>query len=370
LRGEQPAWLDAADVALAAAFIERSEYHGVQALLYERLHGAPGWPQSLLQALHQRAIGGAMWELRHQQVVAETLAALARIGIEPVLFKGTALAYSLYPDPALRTRGDSDLLVPPRDKARALHALTALGFARVLELGELTSYQACLTREVAGGGDHTFDLHWKISNSELLSRLFSYDELRRNAVPLPALSPHALGADSVRALLIACMHRARHRQAPYYVGGVAHYSGDRLIWLYDIHLLARNLAPEQWDECLVLAAEKGLRAVCLEGIERARACFATPVPQRVLQALSAPGCREAAAEYLEAGHLRRRWLDLCTHQTLGAKLRFVAALVFPPRSYMRERFPRSRPNWLPWLYLLRVITGCQARRGGQEKLGA
>ncbi len=361
LRGEHPAWPDADDPALADAFLARSEYHGVQALLYERLHGAADWPAAVLETLHRQALGGTMWELRHQQVVAEMLAALARIGVEPVLFKGTALAYSLFPGPALRTRGDTDLFVPPRDKARTLDALAALGFARMLELGELTSYQACLTREVPGGGEHTLDLHWKINNSELLARLFDYGELRRDAVPLPALSPHALAAGPVHALLIACMHRAGHKQAPYYVDGVAHYSGDRLIWLYDIHLLAQALSPSQWTEFLTRAEQKGLRAVCLEGIEQTQRCFATAVPAEVIEALARPGPVERPAVYLDAGHLRRRWMNLCAHDDLAARLRYVRELAFPPADYMRERFADARPGWLPWLYLRRALGGLRRR---------
>jgi hypothetical protein len=365
LRGERPAWPDADDPARVDAFLERSEYHGVQALLHERMHAdAADWPPALRNALHRQAVTTTMWELRHQQVVAEMLAALAQIGIEPVLFKGTALAYSLYPSPALRTRGDTDLIVSPHERARVMDALAGLGFARVLELGELMSYQACLTREVAGGGEHTLDLHWKINNSELLSRLFSYDELREAALPLPGLSPHAFGAGLVHALLIACMHRARHKQAPYYVDGVAHYSGDRLIWLYDLHLLAQALTPPQWDAFLALARQKGLRAVCLEGIDQARSHFATTVPPGVLDELARPGPVEPAAEYLNAGHLRRRWLDLCAHEGVAGKLRFVRELGFPPAAYMRERFPHARPNWLPWLYVLRALGGLRRRREG------
>src|SRR5512139_1017150 len=361
LRREQPRWPHADDSALVDAFLRRSEYHGVQALLYERLHAAPGWPPPLLEALRRHAIGGTMWELRHQHVVTEAAATLKRIGIEPVLFKGTALAYSLYSSPAVRTRGDTDLLVPLHERAWALDALTALGFARVLELGELTSYQACLTREVAGGGEHTLDLHWKINNSELLSRLLEYDELRRNAVPLPALSPDALAVGPVHALLIASMHRAGHKQAPYYIDGVAHYSGDRLIWLYDIHLLALELKPSQWDEFLALAGQKGLRAVCLEGIEQTRSRFATPVPPDVIDALAKPGPVEPAAEYLNAKHLRRRWLDLCAREGLASKLRFARELAFPPAEYLRQRFPHARPGWLPWLYVLRALGGLRRR---------
>lgn len=361
LRGENPAWPDKENAALADVFLKRSEYHGVQALLYERMHDAPGWPPALLQSLHQQATAGTMWELRHQQVVAEMLAALARIGIQPVLFKGTALAYSLYSSPALRTRGDTDLIIPLHERARVMDALTSLGFVRVLELGELMSYQACLTREVAGGGEHTLDLHWKINNSELLSRLFEYDELRRAALPLPALSPDTLAAGPVHALLIACMHRVGHKQSPYFVDGVAHFSGDRLIWLYDIHLLALALTPPQWDELLTLAERKGLRAVCLEGIRQAQVCFATPIPAEVLAALARPSPVEPAAKYLSANHLRRRWLDLCALDGLPSKLRFVRELVFPPAAYMRARLPHARPDWLPWLYLLRAIGGLRKR---------
>jgi hypothetical protein len=365
LRGEDPDWPDADDAALVDAFLRRSEYHGVQALLYERLQAATGWPHALLQALHKQAIAHAMWELHHQQVVAEALAALARIGIEPVLFKGTALAYSLYPDPALRTRGDTDLIVPLHERAQALNALTALGFARVLELGELMSYQACLTRKVACGGMHSLDLHWKINNSELLSRLFDYDELRSVALTLPALSPDALAVGPVHALLIACMHRAGHKQTPYYADGTAYYSGDRLIWLYDIHLLALVLTPPQWDEFLTLAVQKGLRAVCLEGVGQSRYRFATPIPPEVLAELARPGPVEAAAEYLNANHLRRRWINLRAHQDLPSKFRFVRELVFPPADYMRARFPHARPSWLPWLYVLRGIGGLR-RRGDRH----
>jgi hypothetical protein len=363
LRGEAPAWPEAA-ATLVDAFLERSKYHGVQALLYEHLHGVADWPPAVIEAVHQQALAGTMWELRHQQVLAEMLAALARIGIEPVLFKGTALAYSLYPGPALRTRGDTDLIVPLHEYRRVIDVLGALGFSREPDPGDLASYQACLHRDVSGGGGHTIDLHWKINNSELLSRLFSYGELRQAAQPLRGLAPHALGVGPVHALLIACMHRAGHKQAPYFVEGVAHYSGDRLIWLYDIHLLALALTPPQWDELASLAGRKGLRAVCLEGIEHTRSRLATPVPPEVLAELARSGPAEPAAEYLNARHLRRRWLDFWAYPGMREKLRFARQLAFPPAAYMRVRFPRARPDWLPWLYLQRAIGGLRPRRPG------
>jgi hypothetical protein len=81
----------------------------------------------------------------------------------------------------------------------------------------------------------------------------------------------------------------------------------------------------------------------------------------VLDALAQPGAPEPAAQYLDARHLKRRWLDMCAHEGLAGKLRFVRELAFPPAAYMRERFPHARPNWLPWLHILHGLGGLRRR---------
>lgn len=356
LRGVVPRWPDAADGGQAEALIEAATRHGVQGVLYARLQsGTEGdWPAALVRGLHREAVREAAAEMLRQQTVAEVLAALAAVGVEPVLFKGTALAYSLYPDPALRPRCDTDLIVPLQQRPQAFDALREIGFYRVLELGTAMSHQACLVRR--GVAAHTLDLHWHINNSELLARLFSYEELRAGAESLPRLAPHALGACAVHALLIACMHRASHRQPPQRVDGMPQFSSDRLIWLYDIHLLAQVLRPAEWDEFLGVAERKGFRAVCLEALEQTQAAFGSPVPDRVLEGLSRPGPREPTAVYLQAGPVRRRWLEFQARDGLRGKLRFVRELALPPASYMREFYPNARVNWLPWLYLRRAVS--------------
>ena len=116
LRGESPAWPEASDEAFLAAFLERSAYHGVQALLDQWLqspHGRErGWPTAITDACHDAAIAQAMWEMRHQALLKQVLARLSNSGVRPILFKGTALAYDVYPSPFLRRRGDTDLMIP------------------------------------------------------------------------------------------------------------------------------------------------------------------------------------------------------------------------------------------------------------------
>ena len=273
------------------------------------------------------------------------------------------LAYSVYTNPAFRTRGDTDFIIQPQERARLHDVLAALGFKT--EMGatvEFVSYQASYTLEAQGSGTHTLDVHWRISNRHLLSKLFSYEELRSKAVPLPDLCPDAMGAGPVHALLLACMHRAGHKQSAYYVDGVAHYSGDRLIWLYDIHLLAGAFTVSQWDEFLRLAREKGLCATCLEGMEHARARFHSKYPEFVPAALAQAGGCERAANYLNASRLRQHWLDVCASDGIPNRMRFIGELVFPPAGYMHSIYPQAKPGWLPWLYARRAFRSVIKRR--------
>ena len=131
------------------------------------------------------------------------------------MFKGTALAYGVYANPVWRDRGDTDMIVTHQDWGRASETLVALGFRRNTGVSsEFVSYQDNYTKETQGGGQHTIDLHRRINNSELLSRLFSYSELQAEAWPLPALCKGALAAGRVHALLLAGLHPATHRGLP------------------------------------------------------------------------------------------------------------------------------------------------------------
>jgi hypothetical protein len=68
---------------------------------------------------------------RHElikQEVLEMVRAWNAVGIEPVLYKGFALAEFTYPQPGSRFHGDVDVLVPPQDFWHALEVGHARGF--------------------------------------------------------------------------------------------------------------------------------------------------------------------------------------------------------------------------------------------------
>ena len=340
LRRERTIWPSTRGDELEAMFIRRADYQGVAALLHEQLSRLSAWPSSIREAVRQHAFAQALWELRHQQLLNEVIVALRTAGIEPVLFKGTALAYSLYANPVWRARGDTDMIVAHHDWRRASETLIAFGFRRNTSVsGELVSYQDSYTKEFEGSGRHTIDLHRRINNSELLSHLFSYAELRAGACALPTLCNGALAVGPVHALLLACLHPATHKYNPYIVDEVAHYGGDRLIWHYDVHLLAQSLTSAQWQDFVDSAVAKGLCAISLAALERSAACYGTRYPDDIRRALARTG--ELVAVYLKAGRLRQGWIDFSAIPSLADRLRFARELLFPSKAYMCAKYARS-----------------------------
>ncbi len=359
LRGESPHWPEESDDELISSLLERSAYHGVQALLHQCLPTEQGfglgWPKVVTDACRNAAVGQAMWEMRHQALLTQVFARLSNSGVRPILFKGTALAYDVYAFAYLRTRGDTDFIIPSDVRDRVGEALESCGFACELGVrGDLISHTADYSRTAPAIGSHQLDVHWRVSNSQVLSKLFSYEDLHTEARPLPALHPLALAAGPVHALLLACMHRAGHKQCPYFVDHIEHYGGDRLIWLYDVHLLLGQLSPSQYEAFLKLAERTGLGGACLEGIEQACACFGRSVPETIRNALVDLGSAEPVSRYLGGSTMYQYYANFRAVEGARNKLRFLVQLLLPPEKYMRQMYSQVTPRWLPWLYVRRV----------------
>ena len=252
-------------------------------------------------------------------------AALNEVEVKPLVLKGGALAYTHYPNPALRPRADTDLLIAPSAKGRTEETLRRLGYKHGGGVsGNLVSYQATWSREDGPFATHHLDVHWRINNSQILANLLTYAELEPRATSLPPLGPHALGLSPVHAMLLACMHRAGHRNSPYYVDGVACPAADRLIWIYDIHLLYSRMSEAEIAEFVELAAAKRVKAICRQSLEASIASFATDVAPTVLRQLTAVGRAEPSALYLSAGPVRQMLGELFAIDNMADRVRWLA----------------------------------------------
>jgi hypothetical protein len=354
LRGERPP----AD-NLPADVLERVFYHGVSALLVARPDVMSALPQTLRDAIRQQALSEAMWDLQHRRILAPLLEDLAREGIRTAVLKGTALACSVYPSPALRPRGDTDLLVDPAHAGKIHAILKFHGFSRAEDSFAGSSVgvarQECWVAERAGTVQ-TLDLHWGLMNTWSLPHLLPTDETLTSAQPLPGLSPRARGIATEAALYHACIHRAVHVHSPYHVGEHSYYGGDRLIWFYDMHLLAPHLTPEDWARFMDRCRTDETADLCLEALENTVTLFGSTVPSDVLASLAAlPKTGRVSLHLLNASAGRQFLADLAHVPGLRGKLGLIRMRLLPPEDFMRARYPAlaSSPLWV--LYLSRIV---------------
>ena len=129
-----------------------------------------------------------MWELRHHSILSEAVTHLAAAGVSSLVIKGSALAYSIYPDPILRRRGDTDLMIAEESLAEADEVLLRLGFKREGSFAPTLNYQSSY---ISDDGNHAIDMHWRVSNSPMLANVLTFGELIERAIALPGLSDKA-----------------------------------------------------------------------------------------------------------------------------------------------------------------------------------
>lgn len=351
LRGE------AADGRLAAvdvaSFCDRANYHGVLPLVADRLARSPERGGPLCEVLHQHARDAIAGDLVRTRELGVALEAFARAGVMVLLLKGEQVAHRWYERPDLRPRLDTDLLIAHDARASAAAVLASLGYEPAGHItGELLNYQGIFIKWREGKKSHVVDVHWRVANPQVFAGLLSYEELASDAAPIPALGPGARGIAPPAALLLACVHRVAH-----------HFDSDRLIWLYDIHLIASTLTTADWTQFVDLAVDRRVAAICWRSLDLAREKFGTAIPDAVSMdaRLRAPAVREATAVYLTPGRtpLQNVANDLQALPTWRDRLALMRQHLFPSRRYMREVYALSSRVPLPLLYATRVVRGAR-----------
>jgi hypothetical protein len=142
------------------------------------------------------------------------------------------------------------------------------------------------------------------------------------------------------------IHRAAH-----------HPDLEKSFWIEDIHVLASRFGPSEWQTFVTRAADRSVRAICFNGLQRAQQTFHTTIPANVLTALSTH-VSEPSAILVRKGlrPVDRLASDLRTLGAVGA-VRLVREHLFPPAEYMRAKYGISSPALLPAYYVARMLSG-------------
>jgi hypothetical protein len=350
LRGEVPAWPAAYDRNFAPSFLRQSLHHGVQALVFDHAHGTPqwdGWPDEVKAGLAAALRGGVAFDLLRAHEVAQFLQELRRRGIAFLLTKGAALARTHYTNSALRTRCDTDLFIDLHDIERVRLALLESGYEVVPPVYKSHQFMGVSRHHTEA--PVIFDIHWRILNAPQFARVIDFTGALDRSVPVPGMDGCRTLA-AVDALLLACMHRK---------GSVQH-DEDRLIWLYDIHLLLGAMTPGQLAEFAGRAVHKKVQAACLDGLRRVQACFHTVVADAVIDVLKAVEPANRSGRFA-ASNLSLLLDDLRRLPGMQTRWSLIGELFFPSADSLTRKYPASKPRWLPLLYLRHILGGLSAR---------
>jgi Uncharacterised nucleotidyltransferase len=331
-----PCWAAARDdlthVLLASRILERSQK------LADR--------EFLASVRHTRAAAAAREAFQYREMI-RVAGALCDSGVPALLLKGAAWAYQVYPRPELRPRLDTDLLIARGDRARAGQTLHGLGYTAAIEhVMELASAQRHFSLTAAGFTHHV-DLHWRVTNPLAFANALPFESLWERSVAIDALGG-ARAPGLVDALLLACLHRVAH-----------HGLESGVLWVHDIHLLARALTGPDWADFVRAADTWRLRPVVEPGLARAVEWFGTPIPDAVLQwARSSPdGELERAFSRLAVIPLEVLASDWRAARSWRKRARLLQDHVCPPAIYMRHRYGDVPNAVLPVLYALRLTVG-------------
>lgn len=290
-----------------------------------------------LAAVHKQAVHQAVaHELVRYQSDVEVLEALHDAGVDVLVIKGTALAYTLYDEPWHRSRNDTDLFIRSEDLEKTRELLLSLGYtAAPAILGPIAVAELAFTRGEGTELAHTIDVHWRLNNSWQLSQLVGFDELWDDRIPVERLGQHAWCCSRRWALLISAIHRAAHqRYLAYEVEGLPRMESDFTLWTYDAEVLSRQMSEAEWSQVTDVAIERHMARYLLSLLSRSIKLFGTTVPEAVMHKLESADHQYPIDQTSRASSmLIGNFLSI---PGLGIKVSWLRQQLFPSDVYMRQ----------------------------------
>jgi hypothetical protein len=293
-----------------------------------------------------------------QQQLGEIAAAFDSKDIPFLAWKGSALAFTVYPDPAMRPGQDIDLLVRPADFLKVRSAMEGLGyrsigrwFEAVPEYGNTETFV-----DQRGPGRHLpIDIHWKVHPYEGARGVLGEADLFRRSVRHESSPADFRVLHPVDALVILALHMV-----------LRHPHEFQLIWVEDASLLARSFrVPQDWRDLQEQAVGWQARLAVERTLRIASLWTDLRLPDGFDDFTRWP---EPSKEEKEAFHhglrSRERKLSLFRlywprHASISEKAAFLFRVLFPGPEYVRWKCPPRAPYLLPISYVR-----CWAARGG------
>lgn len=262
-------------------FLELAQHQNAAAIVWPSIAAlAPGRMRDTTAQRFQQVAQVAEFRLRYlEERLAASLDVLAKVGIEAVLLKGAAVAYSAYPSFSARPMADIDLLVRSHDAEAAREHLLRAGWEwhREPRLEEFYSgHQHLPPLDDRSRTGLTLELHTALFSQGNPFRLTPEDVWRESVeIRLPN-GPSARVPALRHQFLHACVH---------YAWGHMLRAGA---WRTFRDLGALLSGPLDADDALRAAQERTVQTCCYWTLRMARGLSGLVVPDRMLERLRPP----------------------------------------------------------------------------------
>jgi len=309
--------------------------HGVNGHLAACLRDldAPWVPLKIRQTLIDRQRAQIVFTLRLTAELFRILERFKSEGIGALVVKGPVLAMQAYGDPAMRSYGDLDLLVPQRDIRRATELMITMGFTPAVSISTIDAgkipgqylFQKPETKLIV-------ELHNDLTLRYFPRRL-PLDEVFARQIRV-CLDAHEVCALSVEdELVLICIHGAKH-------------FWERLIWVADVAALITRQTGIDWELVRKSAKAVGAERMLNTGLLLASDLLKAQLPEDIQAAVH----RDTRAARL-APQISK-WLPAAGHSPPGLferaafRLHMRGSLLSAPAYLLRLSFSPTEEDWM------------------------
>ena len=323
--------------------------HWIIPLLYRVIGSLPTEcrpPETITNELRQDFLVSVVRSLHMERQLGEIITAFSEQSVRALVLRGPALAFSLYPDPAMRPSGDLDLLVMPEQVIQARGILESLGYrclAKRFETARDFFREECFIHQEKPGNKFPVDLHWvhwelhpffKGSKKVEIEDLF----LRAWKVETPTLVFETL--HPVDYLIHSAIHLV-----------MIHKNEMRLSWIYDTALLARHLqVPDDWERLQERSVAWRARLPLEQCLKMAKVWAGLELPEGFDDFSTWPLPTEDESAVWE-DTMQHHWVTILLKRSLAnpslilKRVPSLLRLLFPHPEMVRACYPISS-NWL------------------------
>lgn len=311
-------------------------------------------PEPITDGMRQAFLVSCVGSLHMERQLREIIETFLDQGVRVLVLRGPALAFSLYPDPAMRPSGDLDLLVLPEQVVQARHILESLGYkclAKRFEVARDFFREECFVHQNNRGNKFPVDLHWvhwelhpffKGSEEVDIEDLFQ----RAWKVETPTLTFETL--HPVDYLIHSAIHLA-----------MIHKNEMRLSWIYDTALLAQQLrVPDDWETLLERSVAWRARLPLEQCLKMAHVWAGLELPEGFDDFSTWPRPTEDESA-VWADTMHHHWVTILLKRSLAnpslmlKRVPSLVRLLFPHPDIVRFCYPTSRKWLLPVSYVRR-----------------